>query len=795
MESILVGLNDAQQIAVKCISGPVLIVAGAGSGKTRVLTCRTAYLIEQGVNPGKILELTFTKKAATEMKERIAAMVGGYNARKICMGTFHSVFIRFLREYADLLGYPKGFTIYDQSSSTSAVKACIKQLGLDDKIYKPKDVLARISMAKNSLVSPAAYRASKAVDNDTKQRKGRICDIYQLYWDSCRASGVMDFDDILFNMNVLLHQHPDALESIASRFSHIMVDEYQDTNRAQYLILKKLAHRHHNLCVVGDDSQSIYAFRGAKIENIINFQKDYPESRVIRLEQNYRSTQNIVDAANSVIAKNTNRLEKKCFSQADKGEKIRLMNCYTDKDEAIQIASSILSRIREDSAQYQDFAVLYRTNSQSRQIEEQLRLRNIPYVVYSGNSFFDRAEVKDVMSYFNLVANLNDDEAFKRVVNKPSRGIGDTSLDALTTAAKANSTSLFKSVFLENVLEYGIKAPAVAKIKAFCGMILAFNALLKDNDAYTLATKIALDSGIWPFFKSDTSIEGQSRAANVEELLNNVKEFVEERHNSDFEQMQIENESVELTDADLPTVTLDEFLENISLLSNVDMESEEDTNNKVALMTIHSSKGLEFPYVHVAGMEENIFPSASMGSAADLEEERRLFYVALTRAEKAVSLSFCATRMRNGQIEDNDPSRFVTEIDSQFILNPISSSAFSQDDDNPGSKFQRKTSFSHPQYGQRPFQQRSVAPSRPAPQPKVAPRPSAPVRTIPAIDFTPSPIMDLRAGQRIEHNRFGFGKILSITKEGLELKANIVFDNYGEKMLILRYAKIRIVEK
>ena len=670
--TILEGLNSEQRQAVSCVDGPVLIVAGAGSGKTRVLTSRIAYILEKGCPPEKILALTFTKKAASEMKERIALMVGDRKARRLFMGTFHSVFIRFLREFAEGLGYLANFTIYDTSDSTSAVKSCIKELQLDEKVYKPKDVLSRISMAKNNLVTPEAYRRNAlAQQNDAAARKPRICDIYQLYAQKCRQSGVMDFDDILLNMNILLRDSPAALDSISGRFRYIMVDEYQDTNYAQYLILKKLGASHRNICVVGDDSQSIYAFRGAKIENILNFQKDYPDNRTFRLEQNYRSTRTIVDAANSLIARNSARIPKKCYSEGEEGEKIRLINAYTEQEEALLIASSIMSRIRSDSARYQDFAILYRTNSQSRALEEALRKRNLPYVIYSGNSFYERAEVKDMMAYLKLTANPNDDESFKRVVNKPARGIGDTSLAALSAAALDNGCTLFRAVYLDNLESYGLKSAAIQKIRTFCEMISRFSSKSATEDAGTLAMSLAIESQLLVHYKSDNSIEGQSRAANVEELLNSVKSFVEERQSEYFEQMQADGtvgEGDSLSSSDLPVVTLDEYLENVSLLSAVDMEDDEDASNRITLMTVHSSKGLEFPYVYVAGMEENLFPSGgSMASENDIEEERRLFYVAITRAKKAVQLSFAATRMRNGKHESNSPSRFVREIDSRYI--------------------------------------------------------------------------------------------------------------------------------
>ena len=452
LSCIFNGLNDAQKSAVGCVEGPVLIVAGAGAGKTKVLTGRIAYILEKGYLPERILALTFTKKAANEMKTRIALLVGEKKARKLWMGTFHSVFIRFLREYADLISYKRDFTIYDTSDSVSAIKACIKELQLDEKVYKPKEVLSRISMAKNNLVTAEMYAMNtQAVQNDTARKKPRICDIYRLYDRKCRQSGVMDFDDILLNMNILLRDHPEAADAISAKFDFIMVDEYQDTNYSQYVILKKLSARHHNICVVGDDSQSIYAFRGAKIENILNFRKDYPDNRIFRLEQNYRSTQTIVNAANSLIAKNQSRIPKTCYSRGDEGEKIKLIKAYAAEEEALLITSSIISRLRSESAEYRDFAILYRTNSQSRAIEEALRRRNIPYIIYSGNSFFDRAEVKDVMAYFKLTANVDDDESFKRIVNKPARGIGDTSLSVLANAAQIKGTTLFRAACSEDL--------------------------------------------------------------------------------------------------------------------------------------------------------------------------------------------------------------------------------------------------------------------------------------------------------------------------------------------------------
>ena len=822
--AILEGLNSEQRQAVSCVDGPVLIVAGAGSGKTRVLTSRIAYILDQGGEPERILALTFTKKAATEMKERIALMVGERKARKLKMGTFHSVFIRFLREYADSLGYPPAFTIYDTGDSTAAVKTCLKELQLDDKIYKPKDVLSRISMAKNNLVTAEAYgRNQTAIQNDAAAKKPKIYEIYRLYAAKCRQAGVMDYDDILLNMNILLKDNPEALEDLSTRFEYIMVDEYQDTNYAQYLILKKLAMKHRNICVVGDDSQSIYAFRGAKIENILNFRKDYPDNRTFRLEQNYRSTRVIVDAANSLIAKNSARIPKNCYSMGDEGEKIRLIQAYSEQEESMLIVSSIIKRMQSDHAQYQDFAILYRTNSQSRALEEALRKRNLPYMIYSGNSFFDRAEVKDMMAYLKLAVNPNDDESFRRIVNKPARGIGDTSLAALIAAAHNNGCSLMKAAFVEDLETYGLKAAAIKKIREFCKMMMEFTVRSSREDAYKVAASLSLDSGLYAFFKMDNSIESQAKAANIDELLNSVKSYVEERNNDYFEEMQADGqigEGVELTDADFPVVTLPEYLENVSLLSAVDVEEDEDSANRIALMTVHSSKGLEFPYVYVAGMEENLFPSGGfMASENDIEEERRLFYVAMTRAEKSVQLSFATTRMRHGKTESNAPSRFIREIDSRYIVNPLPSGKDEDMDNGSTPSFRGRQHNGYPSGSRYGAGQGAISRTRPesrisgpaqasyvsarlqgqTPQQKPGittfrrPNVAAPGRG-PDSEFVPTPILQLRAGQRVEHNRFGYGKILEIIGNSTDLKARIAFDDFGEKILVLKYAKIRVAD-
>jgi len=816
MSEILDALNEEQLAAVTCTEGPMLIVAGAGSGKTRVLTSRIAYLIEKGVPPERILALTFTKKAAGEMKERIALMVGERRARALWMGTFHSVFIRFLREYAQTIGFPATFTIYDTTDSVSCIKACLKQLNLDDKVYKPKEVLSRISKAKNDLITPTPYMNGFGGyrEDDNKHKKPDIFKVYALYCQTCRQNGVMDFDDILLYMNILFKQSPEALANIAGRFSHILVDEYQDTNMAQYFILRKLAAAHQNLCVVGDDSQSIYGFRGAQIQNILNFQKDFPRARTFRLERNYRSTSTIVNAANTLIAHNEGRIPKNCVSMGEEGEKIHLVRAGSEQEEAMLIASAILSRMRAEQCEYEDFAILYRTNSQSRALEEQLRRRNIPYMIFSGNSFFDRAEVKDMMAYFKLAVNLNDDESFKRVVNKPTRGIGDTSLNALMQAARDNGLSLFRAAGLESLESYGLKGAAIGKIRSFCTMMEKAAMEAVEGDAYDVAMSLASESGLYLFYKADNSIEGQSRFANVEELMNSIKAYVEDVQGS-YVNEQVEDGKVSdpslVPVSELPRVTLGDYLENVSLLSNADV-SDDETNNKVALMTVHTAKGLEYPYVFVAGMEENLFPSGGwMITPQDLEEERRLFYVAITRAKKAVSLSFADTRMRNGKHESNGPSRFLRELAPQYLDKPLLkedmaspagsfggfSSGFSRRGGETSPSMSRRpassegagVSWRNPSSAARPASARPVMPgsdraSRPAPVAEAKPPVIDP-------DFVPDPMSSFKVGDRIEHNRFGAGQILEISGNVPDLKAKVRFEQYGEKLLLLKFAKIR----
>ena len=794
MNAILEGLNDEQRRAVEAMDGPVLIIAGAGSGKTRVLTSRVAYMLASGVDPSTVLALTFTKKAANEMKERISLLVGRAKARSVVMGTFHSVFVRFLREWAEFLGYPAQFTIYDTSDSTAAVKHCIKELGLDDKTYKPKDVLSRISGAKNNLVTAEAYRCRQdLLTADTRSHKPELHKVYSLYQRKLKESGVMDFDDILVNMNILLRDNPQAMDALSRRFAYILVDEYQDTNYSQYIIVKKLAQLRRNVCVVGDDSQSIYAFRGAQIQNIFNFSKDFPEAKVFRLESNYRSTSTIVDAANSVIEKNTNRIPKVCHSMGEKGDPIRIISSYNETGEAAMVADEIVSKMRRDGSQYSDFAILYRTNNQSRALEEALRRRNIPYMIYSGNSFYERAEVKDMMAYLKLAVNPLDEESFKRVVNKPARGIGDTSLEALDRAARAHQTTLFKAAWLDDLESFGLRSAAITKIKDFCGMINRFASDAFRCNAEELALRIADESGYRISLAADTSIEGMARKANVEELLDSISIYVDER-----------TTEAEENGEDVPDITLGDYLENVSLLANADTDEGDDAN-RVSLMTVHSAKGLEFRHVLITGLEDNLFPSMNMvGSLSDLEEERRLFYVALTRAKKDLVLTHATSRMRNGKTENNPLSRFVKEIDPQYLEDPsavqgeAAFSGFGGFGTRSGLGYGRSGAVHFEKRtapGQRPSapserpafgSRRPAEPSQPAARPAAAPaqRPLDP--NFKAVDMS-----ELYVGERIEHNRFGPGRIKSITGVAPELKAVVDFDEYGQKVLLLKYAKMR----
>ena len=703
------------------------------------------------------MALTFTNKAAKEMKERIASIVGRDRSRRLWMGTFHSIFARIL-----------------------AVKMCIKELQLDDKVYKPGEVLSRISTAKNYLVTAEAYMNNhEAIRKDTQMRKGRICDVYKLYSEKCRREGVMDFDDILLYTNILLNKFPQVLDSLKNVISHILVDEYQDTNLAQYRIVNMLARDRRNLTVVGDDSQSIYAFRGARIQNILNFKRDYPEAKEFRLEQNYRSTQVIVNAANSVIAHNQNRLKKECFSEGDRGEKIELLKAYNEQDEASGIVSSIMRRIYSSKASYDSFAVLYRTNSQSRVIEEALRRRNIPYIIYAGHSFYERKEVKNMLAYLRLVLNHNDNEAFRRIVNLPARGIGQTSLGRLGEASAATGIPLLEMCRQSGLDRFDIKESTAAKLRMFADMIDGYSSRIASDDAYTLAVAVAEGSGYLPSLKADLSVEGISALGNVSELLNGVKEFVDQTV-----------EAAEEMGERGTVPTLEAYMENVALLTDSDNADDEDENNRVKLMTVHASKGLEFPYVYITGMEENLFPSSmSGGSLETVEEERRLFYVALTRAEKAVTLSYAGSRFLNGKTSACRPSRFLKEIDSQYLNGTVedySSVGTSDEDDFP---------YDGGDWGgyRRVERQTPVRVSTTPDMSRLKKISHSPESVIASDKLSSVSIgdMSISDGDRIRHDRFGAGTVVSVSGKGQEAKAVVRFDAGGEKTLLLKYAKLQ----
>lgn len=822
---IFEGLNSAQKQAVEQFEGPSLIIAGAGSGKTRVITCRVANILSHGHKAGSVLALTFTNKASKEMKERIASLVGGTLSRNLWMGTFHSVFVRFLREDAELIGFPKSFTIYDTSDSRSAIRNCIRELALDDKIYKPNEVLSRISMAKNNLVTASAYMVNAEIQQrDAAGRKPKIGEIFQLYEKKCRQAGAMDFDDILLYTNILLRDFPEVLEKLRTRFSFILVDEYQDTNFSQYLIVKKLSAGHRNVCVVGDDSQSIYSFRGARIENILNFLKDYPDAKEFKLEQNYRSTQTIVNAANSLITRNSNRLNKECFSTAEAGEKIEIVKGYTDQEEAFTLASSILSTIYANKTEYSDFAVLYRTNAQSRVVEEALRKRSLPYRIYGGHSFYDRSEVKDVMAYMRLLVNPKDDEAFKRAVNVPPRGIGDTTMGNLAAAAGSASVSMWEALHSGNLAAFGIKPAATTRLFDFVKLIEEVALKVKTSNAYDISMEIVLRSGYMTFLKSDSSIEGQARVENVEELFNSIKEFEGDALGGVYEEEYGTSDSGDSTQPDSELVLLENFLENISLMSAVDEKFDKEDNNKISLMTVHSAKGLEFPYVYVIGMEENLFPSLnSSSSESEIEEERRLFYVALTRAKKQITLSYAQSRFRWGANVNYPPSRFLKEIDKKFVNWPAQESEKSpslnfeqwnapSDDLNysggsagSSNKFGNKSwksagnSSGSSNSGSRGYNSSGsnnsqnnklsqVSTGVPAFSNSTSQSRS---RTSP---FIPDPVEKLREKMRVEHERFGYGSIFSLEGDVLNMRAVVDFESGGRKTLLLKFAKLRIAE-
>ncbi|MBQ3788688.1 MAG: UvrD-helicase domain-containing protein [Bacteroidales bacterium] len=771
MSELLDQLNEPQREAAACTDGPVMIIAGAGSGKTRTLTYRIAHLMELGVDPFHILALTFTNKAANEMKERIIKLVGG-EGRNLWMGTFHSIFARVLRAEASKLGYTSSFTIYDTDDSKAAIKQIVKQLNLDPKTYKPSFVLNRISMAKSNLLSPKDYQENPEIyQTDIDSKRPAIGQIYVMYDQRLHNSNAMDFDDLLFNMNILLRDFPDVLLKYQQRFQYIMVDEYQDTNYAQYLIVKKLAARNQNICVVGDDAQSIYAFRGANIQNIFNFKRDYPDMHLFKLEQNYRSTQNIVNAANSIISRNRDQIQKELWSDNGVGSRIRLIRAVDEKDEGMRVADSIQNfRLGED-AEYRDFAVLYRQNSLSRSIEDALRKMNIPYKIYQGLSFYGRREVKDVLAYLRLAINPHDDESLVRVINYPTRGIGQTTMDKIRVAAADNDISIW--TVLENIQSFGlpIQSGAVQKITEFVYMIKRFESQVPSVDAFTLAKQIVYASGIIKALREEDDPESAERIENIDELMNSVQEFCEE--DPDTPENPESPESPENPGKALRT--LDEFLQQVLLYTSEDKDKDKDAN-KVSLMTIHAAKGLEFPYVYVVGMEEQLFPSFLASSRAELEEERRLFYVAVTRAEKQVTLSYAQTRFNNGQRMGGEVSRFVEEIDPQYIEIPSVRRSMPEPGTLPRAFFNA---------------------GKPAPEPQARfKKKAAPtyVNHGPAVVNSPAEINSIMPGMKVSHEKFGIGKVLGVEGAGDSRKATVFFEGVGQKQLMLKFAKLSVVE-
>lgn len=772
MQEYLAQLNEAQREAVLQKDGPMIVIAGAGSGKTRVLTFRIAYLMSQGVDAFNILALTFTNKAAREMKTRISAIVGNSEAKNLWMGTFHSVFAKILRFEADKLGFPSNFTIYDTQDSQSLLRNIIKDLQLDKDVYKYKQVHSRISSYKNSLITVKAYMNNPELQEaDAMAKRPRMGEIYKQYVDRCFKAGAMDFDDLLLRTNELLTRFPDVLAKYQNRFRYILVDEYQDTNHSQYLIVRALSDRFQNICVVGDDAQSIYAFRGANINNILNFQKDYSDVQTFRLEQNYRSTKNIVEAANSIIEKNKSRLDKVVWTANDDGPKIHVNRLINDAEEGRFVASSIFENRMQQGLKNGDFAILYRTNAQSRALEDALRKKEIPYRIYGGLSFYQRKEIKDVLAYLRLVVNPKDEEAFMRVVNYPARGIGQTTLDKLMLAANHYKRSLFEIVEHIDKLSLGINKGTQTKLSNFVNMIKSFQILAERQDAFQLAESMVKKTGIIQEFKKDGTAEGIARLENIEELLNGIQDFVEGQK--------------EIADA---TGSLSEFLEDVALATDLDNDKGDD--DRVALMTIHLAKGLEFPYVYIVGLEEDLFPSAmSMNTRAELEEERRLFYVALTRAEKQAYLTYVMSRYRWGKLNDAEPSRFIEEIDDQYLDFMI-----------PEDNYQFR-SFLNPDIfdGEDKSKLRAQKPTNTPPpvSPEKSPNLTRRLRKVkPENQLEVSDtkeVIALKEGQQVEHQRFGKGIVVDLDGVGQNKKATINFQSGGVKSLLLKFAKLKII--
>lgn len=757
-------LNEAQKAAVINSSGPALVIAGAGAGKTRVLTYRIAHLLNQGIDAGSILALTFTNKAAGEMKERIVSLAGYNNARYLWMGTFHSIFARILRSDADKLGYPSTYTIYDTTDSRSLIKTIVKEMNLDDKVYKPAGVAARISAAKNNLITASVYSSnSEIIGKDRSAKVPHLSDIYKSYAARCFKAGAMDFDDLLLNTNILFRDFPDVLQKYREKFRYVLVDEYQDTNYSQYLIVNKLSESHRNICVVGDDAQSIYSFRGARIENMLNFKNDYPDYKLYKLEQNYRSTKTIVKVANSVIHRNKGQIKKTIFSEKDIGDKLKLLKSMTDAEEGFKIASDIFDKSLSKQLNWNDFAVLYRTNAQSRIFEETLRKRNIPYKIYGGQSFYDRKEIKDILAYFRMLVNPKDEEALKRTINYPKRGIGKTTVDRIFEAANKHEVPAWAIISHPDKWQPLFTPSTWKRISVYSDII---NSILQSSgkiNAYDHAVKISIEAGIKNDLSEGRSPEEISRLENFEALLNAVKEFTE------------------AAETNGEPNHLEDYLETVALLTDQDTEGEED-NNKVTLMTAHSAKGLEFKQVYIVGLEENLFPSLmAMGTTREIEEERRLFYVAITRAMEGLTLSYAENRYKWGNLESCKPSMFLEEIDKEYLDMPRSIKTASSPKRSFNQRSQRnyKSSTEEKQAAYNPYGKKSLN--------KISPGREASEN----FKYT-SDLEQIETGMRVSHERFGAGIVLSIDGRAPNTTALVKFDSVGEKKLLLRFAKLKI---
>ncbi len=819
MQDYIKGLNERQQTAVLHKDGPIMIIAGAGSGKTKVLTTRIAHLMANGVDAFNILALTFTNKAAKEMKERIEHILGNNEARNLYIGTFHSVFARILRGEATKLGYPSNFTIYDTDDAKSVLKTVINEMNLDDKTYKPNNVYNRISSAKNALVTPEEYINDHNIQQeDLRSHRPLIGKLFDAYVKRCFKNGAMDFDDLLVKMYELLKNFPESLSKFQRKFKYILIDEYQDTNPAQYEIIKLLGAMHENVCVVGDDAQSIYSFRGATIENILQFQKDYDDVKVVKLEQNYRSTQNILDVANEIISNNKGQIEKKLFTENTKGEKIRLVRTMTDNEEGKYVAETIKEQKLRNHFFNKDFAILYRTNAQSRAFEEALRRLGIAYTIYGGISFYQRKEIKDYVAYLRILVNPHDEEALKRIINYPARGIGKTSVDRAILAANENNISFWE--VLERARDFGYKAGTLEAIENFVLMIKSFTSMLKNKNAYEIAMHVGKQTNFVKELFNDKSTEGVARYENIQELLNSIKEwidagdkagFVEEGEEMDLKdamedisfglfaqpdsQVPAEDATPTETNPDDRDASLGAYLQQITLLT--DAEEKDPNADTVKLMTIHAAKGLEFSCVFAAGLEENLFPSAlSINSREELEEERRLFYVVVTRAKQKLWITHANARYRFGNLVQNEPSRFINEIPESYLDRTYAGGG-SRNTGNAGSAFQRMNrGFSGTQSESWKAEQQYGAPPKKKsvistivsnkPTPKV-------VEHSPSANFVPSDTANLKVGQRVEHQKFGFGEVVKIEGSAQNPIALVKFEMNGEKKIMLNYAKLQII--